>query len=318
MILPLGENERNGSAQNQSVNLQANDSKANDSDLNNAERSSSSNQSNDNTNEPGPSGINNKANDQSGLNAADSKDDAKSSSSSSSSSANESASSSSSSSSNANADASANGSANANNNANANENPNPNPNQENADNRQRLIIVQHRRPSNDDDNHNFARRISWEFHNTQANFDTVIRNIRRNASPSRAHFAIYISDRGLCSFGKFISISSTLSYKSNFVENVKNSIFPYFVVVNIPGMPRRNVQEGIVWIRADPRPADTLLERITVRNYRSVTDVTLRHLALCAPNLQYLDVTGTSITRKGIDTFLESRPDCQIISELLD
>lgn len=94
----------------------------------------------------------------------------------------------------------------------------------------------------------------------------------------------YITDRGMCSFG----------------------------------MPRRNVQEGIIWIRAELRPPDTLLERITVRNYLDVTDVTLRHLALCAPNLRYLDVTGTSVTLKGIKTFLFEKPDCQIISELLD
>lgn len=94
----------------------------------------------------------------------------------------------------------------------------------------------------------------------------------------------YITDRGMCSFG----------------------------------MPRRNVQEGIIWIRAELRPPDTLLERITVRNYIDVTDVTLRHLALCAPNLRYLDVTGTSVTKKGIATFLKDKPDCQVISELID
>lgn len=94
----------------------------------------------------------------------------------------------------------------------------------------------------------------------------------------------YITDRGLCSFG----------------------------------MPRRNVQQGIIWIRAELRAPDTLLERITVRNYLDVTDITLRHLALCAPNLRYLDVTGTSVTLKGIQTFLKEKPECQVISELLD
>lgn len=88
-----------------------------------------------------------------------------------------------------------------------------------------------------------------------------------------------ISDRGLCSFG----------------------------------MPRNNVQEGIVWIRAEQRPADTLLERITVRNYRAITDVTLRHLASCAPNLRYLDVTGTSVTASGISQFSAAKPNCEVI-----
>lgn len=115
-----------------------------------------------------------------------------------------------------------------------------------------------------------------------------VQNMHRSSEPfargSVVSNSSYISDRGLCSFG----------------------------------MPRRNVQEGIVWIRAELRPADTLLERITVRNYRSVTDVSLRHLAICAPNLQYLDVTGTSVTRKGINIFLASKPDCHVVSDLIN
>lgn len=96
--------------------------------------------------------------------------------------------------------------------------------------------------------------------------------------------ANYITDRGLCSFG----------------------------------MPRQNVQENMIWIRAELRPPDTLLERITVRNYVDVTDDTLRHLVQVAPNLRYLDVTGTSVTIKGITDFLKQKPECQVISELLD
>lgn len=91
-----------------------------------------------------------------------------------------------------------------------------------------------------------------------------------------------ISDRGICSFGT----------------------------------PRENVNEGIIWIRADAlaRPADTFIERLTIRHYSSITDVTLRHLSLCAPNLQYLDVTGTSVTEAGIKEFINSKPNCVVIS----
>lgn len=126
-----------------------------------------------------------------------------------------------------------------------------------------------------------SRQISWEVRNLYPIAEgrhMRYHNTMLNGSGN------YITDRGMCSFG----------------------------------MPRRNVQEGIIWIRAELRPPDTLLERITVRNYLDVTDVTLRHLALCAPNLRYLDVTGTSVTLKGIKTFLFEKPDCQIISELLD
>lgn len=122
------------------------------------------------------------------------------------------------------------------------------------------------------------RQISWEVRNLYPYRQVRYHNTLVNGSGN------YITDRGMCSFG----------------------------------MPRRNVQEGIIWIRAELRPPDTLLERITVRNYSDVTDVTLRHLSLCAPNLRYLDVTGTSVTRRGITTFQKEKPECQVISEFLD
>lgn len=92
-----------------------------------------------------------------------------------------------------------------------------------------------------------------------------------------------ISDRGICSFGT----------------------------------PRVNVNEGIIWIRAEhlARPADTLIERLTLRHYASVTDMTLRHLSYCAPNLQYLDVTGTSVTEAGVREFMRSKINCTVISQ---
>lgn len=128
------------------------------------------------------------------------------------------------------------------------------------------------------------RRILWELHPMHHNADAIIRRMQNQNPVMPMNVGLTISDRGLCSFG----------------------------------IPQRNVQEGVVWIRAEARPADTLLERITVRNYRLVTDVTLRHLAICAPNLQYLDVTGTAVTKKGIEAFLQSKPDCHVVSSFVD
>lgn len=113
--------------------------------------------------------------------------------------------------------------------------------------------------------------------------DSLLRQMHSTCTPTN-NVNSSISDRGLCSFG----------------------------------IPQRNVQEGVVWIRAEARPADTLLERITIRNYRSVTNVTLRHLADCAPNLQYLDVTGTSVTKEGVEIFLQSKPDCRVVSNFFE
>lgn len=81
------------------------------------------------------------------------------------------------------------------------------------------------------------------------------------------------------------------------------------------GITRNNVNERIIWIRVESRPADTLIERLTIRHYRSVTDVALRHLTLSAPNLRYLDVTGTTVTRAGIRSFKAAKPDCVVVSD---
>lgn len=90
-----------------------------------------------------------------------------------------------------------------------------------------------------------------------------------------------ISDRGICSFG----------------------------------VSPDNVQNGVVWIRADFRSPDTFLETLVVRHYKLVTDVSLRHLVHCSPKLSYLDVTGTSVTEAGVQAFKLKKPLCKIISD---
>lgn len=73
--------------------------------------------------------------------------------------------------------------------------------------------------------------------------------------------------------------------------------------------------QGVVWIRAERREQDTLIERLTVRYYKLVSDVSLRHLALCAPKLKYLDITGTSCTVAGIRVFKTNKPNCEVITD---
>lgn len=93
-----------------------------------------------------------------------------------------------------------------------------------------------------------------------------------------------ISDRGICSFG----------------------------------LTRNNVQEGVIWIRAEARSPDTFIERLVVRHYKLVTDISLRHLTTCSPKLQLLDVTGTSVTENGVRTFKLNKPQCIILSDFDD
>lgn len=128
----------------------------------------------------------------------------------------------------------------------------------------------------------FCRLISCEIRNRRQVVQSFIRQYNRQYGDDFPTIHNLLSDRGICGFGH----------------------------------SRSNVQEGIIWIRAEARPADTLIERLVVRNYRTITDVTLRHLASCAPNLQYLDVTGTSVTTHGIRQFKAAKPNCIVVSHL--
>lgn len=83
------------------------------------------------------------------------------------------------------------------------------------------------------------------------------------------------------------------------------------------GRPQRPVEQGTIWVRIVNRPNENQFERLSIRHYRLVTDITLQHLVQCSPNLRYLDLTGTSVTREGVQVFKNSKPDCQIVANHL-
>lgn len=70
-----------------------------------------------------------------------------------------------------------------------------------------------------------------------------------------------------------------------------------------------------VWIRAEARNPNNSLERLVVRNYKRVTDNSLRHLGACSPNLVFLDVCGTSVTMDGVEQFKLIKPNCVVLSD---
>lgn len=125
-------------------------------------------------------------------------------------------------------------------------------------------------------------RISWEIvnHNNHQQYAQLFYNrpINRTFEPPPVTL---ISDRGICSFG----------------------------------VSPDNIQNGVVWIRADFRSPDTFLETLVVRHYKLVTDVSLRHLVHCSPKLSYLDVTGTSVTEAGVQAFKTKKPLCTVVSD---
>ncbi|BES97408.1 F-box and leucine-rich repeat protein 12 [Nesidiocoris tenuis] len=63
---------------------------------------------------------------------------------------------------------------------------------------------------------------------------------------------------------------------------------------------------------ADGLPSQ--LESLVLNGYPGVTDLSLEHVALAMSKLKLLDVTGTSVTVRGIAQFRAARPQVQLIS----
>lgn len=83
------------------------------------------------------------------------------------------------------------------------------------------------------------------------------------------------------------------------------------------GRPQNPVEHGVIWIRIGNRPSENSFVRLSVRNYKKVTDISLHHLVQCSPELIYLDLSGTSVTREGVKRFKAGKPECQIIADHL-
>ncbi|XP_020277496.1 uncharacterized protein LOC109851642 isoform X2 [Pseudomyrmex gracilis] len=59
------------------------------------------------------------------------------------------------------------------------------------------------------------------------------------------------------------------------------------------------------------------LKTLVVRHYPRVTNSSLTHLAFNVSTLEYLDVTGTSVTSEGIEAFKSERPSVKIVSSFM-
>nr|XP_018906549.1 PREDICTED: uncharacterized protein LOC109036656 [Bemisia tabaci] len=55
------------------------------------------------------------------------------------------------------------------------------------------------------------------------------------------------------------------------------------------------------------------IQVLVLRNYRSVTDLSLKHAAKCMPSLEYLDITGCGCTPMGIKQFKSDRPNVTLV-----
>lgn len=76
-----------------------------------------------------------------------------------------------------------------------------------------------------------------------------------------------------------------------------------------------NSAEEVIVVEGDKRIFNNPhLKTLVVRNYPHVTNSSLVHLALNASSLEHLDVSGTSVTRQGVETFKSQRPNVKIVT----
>lgn len=96
-----------------------------------------------------------------------------------------------------------------------------------------------------------------------------------------------VSDRAICALGSYVCDRRVLN----------------------------NVIRGIILIEEDRRIFNNPhLKTLVVRNYPQVTNRSLVHLALNASSLEYLDVTGTAVTKDGVQMFKSQKVNVKIVS----
>lgn len=81
------------------------------------------------------------------------------------------------------------------------------------------------------------------------------------------------------------------------------------------GVPRPSNMGNLVFFGYQPADPNTYLERIILRNFTSITDITLSHFETNAPRLIFLDIRGCSqISREAVERFKAARTDCELLS----
>ncbi|XP_043483961.1 uncharacterized protein LOC122512282 [Leptopilina heterotoma] len=100
-----------------------------------------------------------------------------------------------------------------------------------------------------------------------------------------------VTDRTVCSLGNYVC-------ERRIVDNARGGIFRIEEESRICNNPNLRI--------------------LVVRNYRQVTDRSLHHLSVSKSNLEYVDVTGTSVTREGVEMFKTQKPDVEIVSSFDD
>lgn len=100
-----------------------------------------------------------------------------------------------------------------------------------------------------------------------------------------------VTDRTVCSLGNYVC-------ERRIVDNTRGGIFRIEEESRICNNPNLRI--------------------LVVRNYRQITDRSLHHLAVSKSSLEYVDVTGTSVTREGVQMFKTQKPDVEIISSFDD
>ncbi|KAG5670023.1 hypothetical protein PVAND_000310 [Polypedilum vanderplanki] len=117
-----------------------------------------------------------------------------------------------------------------------------------------------------------------------------------------------------------VIISDDIPHASRYLTLARNREYRAPLTISDRGMlafgvPRANLAGNLIFLGNQPNDPNTYLERIVLRNFRNITDVTLSHLQTNAPKLAFLDIRGCSqITREAVESFKITRGSCQLIS----
>lgn len=61
------------------------------------------------------------------------------------------------------------------------------------------------------------------------------------------------------------------------------------------------------------RPNHSNLQVLSLTGYRNITDRSLVHLSTAAPELRLLDLSGSRVTRAGVEKFKTMKPECEVV-----
>ncbi|XP_014241928.1 uncharacterized protein LOC106662370 isoform X2 [Cimex lectularius] len=131
------------------------------------------------------------------------------------------------------------------------------------------------------------------------NRTTSLRNLYLGAYPGDANEDSHVTDYSITTFGGGVQEYGDRGFRERGAIGI--DIRDEVVIIDVSACPRPICR----------------LESLILQNYPGITDRSLNHAVTSMPDLKFLDVSHTGVTRTGVQTFRESRPEVKLISTLV-